>query len=243
MNWKARKRYQQKKGAFNMQNLKIEKVIARDPKDVFKSLKEGKLFMNCSADSNSIEIDFRVGGKYKLNFKNHKVSNWGEFLEIVPEKKIVFSWCQTFGPDQKPDTRVTIELVPEGAMTKLVLEHVGFKDKETCDSHYQGWSGGINDLANEMENGCIRLVRRYELPVEALYQKVTELKDLFGDTRVEIPNQKLALGEHVTIVFSQRDDKISALEVLQNNLLKESDRDSTRKHWDKVTTKLLEIVG
>lgn len=58
-----------------MYSLKVEKVISREVKDVFKSLQEGKLFMNCGADSNSIEIDFRVGGKYKLNFKNHKVSN------------------------------------------------------------------------------------------------------------------------------------------------------------------------
>lgn len=226
-----------------MYNLKIERLIAREVKDVFKSLKEGKLFMNCSADSNSIEMDFKVGGKYKLNFKNHRVSNWGEFLEIIPERKIVFSWCQAFGEDQKPDTTVTIELIPEGKKTKLILEHVGFKDQGTCDGHYQGWNGGMKDLGSELENGCIRMVRRYDVPVEALYEKVKELKGLFGDIHEDVPNQRLAIANQVTLLFVQRDEKNSALEVIQNGLFEEAKRDSSRSHWDQVTTKLLEIFG
>lgn len=43
-----------------MIDLRFEKMISKDVSEVFASLREGKLFMNCSADSNSLDIDFRV---------------------------------------------------------------------------------------------------------------------------------------------------------------------------------------
>jgi uncharacterized protein YndB with AHSA1/START domain len=226
-----------------MYDLKIEKMINKDAEVVFKSLQEGKLFMNCSADSNSIDIDFRIGGKYKINFKNHKVSNWGEFLEIIPNQKIVFTWCQTFGPDQKPDTKVTIELQALGPKTKLVLEHTGFQDQSTCDNHFQGWNGGINDLTNEIENGRIRLVRRYETPVEKLYEKVLESKKLFGEVQDFVLNQKITLDSNVTLLFAVRDENNSALEIIHDGLFTDKDIEVNRKNWDRVTTKLMEIIG
>ena len=42
--------------------LKLEKIINR-PRIGFRALSAGKLFMNCGAASDSIKIDFRVGGK------------------------------------------------------------------------------------------------------------------------------------------------------------------------------------
>lgn len=212
-----------------MYDLKIEKMISKSAHEVFNSLKAGKLFMNCSADSNSIELDFRVGGKYKLHFKNHKVSNWGEFLEIIPDQKIVFTWCQTFGADQKPDTKVTIELFSEGPGTKLVLEHKGFKDKETCDNHYQGWNGGINDMTSEMEEDKIRLVRRYDTPVE----KLKALVKASNDFKVS----------NITLHFMEREGQASALEIIHSGLRSDGEKETSRNNWDKVTTKLMEMIG
>ncbi len=199
--------------------------------------------MNCSADSNSLDIDFRVGGKYKINFKNHKVSNWGEFLEIIPNQKIVFTWCQTFGADQKPDTKVTIQLESLGSKTKLVLEHSGFSDQSTCDDHFQGWNGGINDLSTEMEIGRIRLVRRYDVPVKKLYDLVLESKSLFGDVKDQVTNQKMNIGSSVTLLFSAKDDKSSALEINHDSLLSDKEIEQSRKNWDVITSKLTEIIG
>ena len=149
--------------------VKTEKLIEKSASDVFHALKGGLLFMNCGADSNSIKIDFRVGGKYQINFKGHSVSNHGEFLEIIPNKKIVFSWCQTFGADQKPDTTVTIELFEDGNKTRLQLLHTGFHDKKVCDDHNQGWNSGMTDLGEQIQSGRLRFVRNYPAPVEKLF--------------------------------------------------------------------------
>jgi uncharacterized protein YndB with AHSA1/START domain len=149
--------------------VKTEKIIARSAGDVFHALKEGLLFMNCGADSESIKIDFKVGGKYHIDFRNHTLSNFGEFLEIIPNKKIVFTWCQNFGPEQKPDTEVTIELFEDGAKTRLVLLHTGFKDQANKDNHQKGWDTGLSDFSAEIQTGKLRMIRAYPIAPEKLY--------------------------------------------------------------------------
>lgn len=150
--------------------VKVEKVIGRSISDVFRALKEGKLFMNCSADSRSMEIDFRVGGKYHIDFWSHGKYNFGEFLEIIPDRKIVFSWCQDFAPDRKPDTEVTIELFPEASKTRLVLIHTGFKNQEIFEAHQNGWTHGINDFIDELQHDRLRMVRMFPSSVDELFE-------------------------------------------------------------------------
>lgn len=160
--------------------LKLEKIINRPASEVFRALSLGKLFMNCGAASDSIKIDFRVGGKYLIQFKNKTLENFGEFLEIIPNQKIVFSWCQEFGPNQEPDTRVTIELFELNAATRLVLQHSGFKDKAVCDQHEMGWTAGLNDMTTELQDGKLRLLRSFNAPVNELFAKCQSLAGLFG---------------------------------------------------------------
>jgi uncharacterized protein YndB with AHSA1/START domain len=160
--------------------VKTEKLIGRPAKEVFHALGEGRLFMNCSADSRSMQMDFRVGGHYKIDFKSMGASNFGEFLEIIPDKKIVFTWCQAFGADQKPDTQVTIELFGEGSKTRLVLVHTGFKTVEHQENHRGGWTTGLADFDAEIENGRLRMVRRFKVPVEKLYETSKNPESFFG---------------------------------------------------------------
>ena len=41
-------------------NLQVEKTILKPPAEVFRAIAEGRLFMNCSADHDSLKIDFKV---------------------------------------------------------------------------------------------------------------------------------------------------------------------------------------
>jgi uncharacterized protein YndB with AHSA1/START domain len=201
-----------------MHTLKLEKVINREITEVFSALKQGRLFINCSADSNDIEIDFRVGGKYQIHFKPMGKYNRGEFLEIIPNKKIVFSWCQSF-ESPSPDTRVTIELFSEDNKTRVVLEHSGFKTKETCDNHFQGWTSGLNDLSVEMQTGKLRMFRKFSAPVEKLFSLCQNPETFFGtmgdlshgtvDFKIgghyQVPNQKGGVkGDFLEIIPNQR---------------------------------------
>lgn len=160
--------------------LKLEKIIARPASDVFRALQEGRLFMNCGFASDTMKIDFRVGGKYHIDLRHMAKSNFGEFLDIVPNKKIVFSWCQVFDENQKPDTKVTIELFEQGNQTRLVLEHTGFHNKDVCDGHTQGWTSGLDDLSAEIQEGRLRMVRSFSLPVEKVFEACKNPSSFFA---------------------------------------------------------------
>jgi uncharacterized protein YndB with AHSA1/START domain len=225
--------------------VKMEKMIGRPAPEVFRALSEGRLFINCSADSNSIQMNFRVGGSYRVEFKNHKVANWGEFIEIVPDKKIVFTWCQHFGEDQKPDTTVTIELFAVGDKTRMAILHTGFTDKENCDGHYQGWEGGIDDLNEELSNGRVRMLRRYDASTEKLFETVlqTVKSDMKGECTEVLPNKKIVLalkGSRVVMNILPRDKGTSALELLHEGLMTKEDQMSQRRGWDIITSKMTE---
>ena len=161
-------------------DLKVEKVIQKSPAEVFRAIGEGRLFLNCSASNESIKIDFRVGGKYHIDFASYPKSNQGEFLEIVPDRKIVFTWCQVPGVNPIPDTTVTIEMRDQGGKTHLTLTHVGFTDSETREKHQGGWTGGLNDLSNEITDGRLRFMRKYPVPVQKLYELCKTPTSFFG---------------------------------------------------------------
>ncbi len=158
-------------------SLKVEKTIATKPENVFRAIGEGRLFLNCSANAEELKVDFRVGGEYFLHFLGHG-KNRGEFLEIIPNQKIVFSWCQAFGTD--PDTIVTVDLKPEGDKTHLTITHTGFRDEETMKAHEGGWTGGVNDLVHEMLDGRLRFNRRFAVPVPKLFEKCKNMETFLG---------------------------------------------------------------
>ncbi|MBY0451750.1 MAG: SRPBCC domain-containing protein [Bdellovibrionaceae bacterium] len=195
--------------------LKAEKTIERSASDVFRALGEGRLFLNCGASSD-MKVDFRVGGKYNINFKNHGVTNFGEFLEIIPNKKIVFNWCQTFGENQKPDTTVTIELFADGPRTKLVLIHTGFNTQDGADNHTGGWNSGLTDMTHEIQDGRLRMIRVVAAPLEKTFELCKNSPDL-GKLSDMTQNQKmmfLSPAGQVTILFSKKDENSTKLEML-----------------------------
>jgi uncharacterized protein YndB with AHSA1/START domain len=228
-----------RKGASKMNyQVNAEKVIGRPVSDVFNALKEGLLFMNCGADSGSIQIDFRVGGKYQIDFRNKTLVNFGEFLEIIPNRKIVFSWCQTFGPDQKPDTQVVIELFEDGSKTRLLLSHTGFKDQATKDAHQTGWFGGLEDFIGQIENGKLRMLRNFPVSKQRLQEVCKTPESLMDFAGYKGP---LNLSNIILNVIP-KDDGSSTLEIIHQGLNGLEEQKSHRAGWETVTKKMTEVL-
>ncbi len=198
-------------------DLKVEKTIARPAAEVFRALSEGRLFQNCSADTESMKIDFRVGGKYEIHFKHVGMSTGGEFLEIVPVTKIVFTWCQDFGSNPVPDTVVNVELKEQSGKTYLTLIHSGFTDKEAMESHQGGWNGGLDDLTQEMVNGRLRFMRKIKVPVEKLYETCKNPSAFFG-LMGDVRNGKVdfKVGGHYAIPTEKGELRGEFLEIVPN---------------------------
>jgi uncharacterized protein YndB with AHSA1/START domain len=103
------------------------------------------------ADVIRAEFDVRAGGNYTIVFRKPdggEVEVSGTYLEVVPERKLVFTWTPRGGSQH--ESQVTILLEPEqGAnanATWLTLTHERFADHAQRDDHRHGWTDGIDSL-------------------------------------------------------------------------------------------------
>lgn len=164
----------------NGNEIRIEKLFSLPAPKVFQALAEGRLLNNCGGDSSSLEIDFKVGGGYRVNFLGHGVVCCGKYLEIIPNRKVVFTWGDEGSNGGFPKTQVAIDLISEGDQTRLVLTHTGFADQEVSESHDQGWNSGLEDLSSELVKGQVRIVRVYPVARQKLFAACSNPEHFFG---------------------------------------------------------------
>ena len=102
-------------------------------------------------DCPEAEIDFRVGGKYRgmIRSKDHG-DNWfgGEYREIEPPTRLVFTWMWDEGPSGEVETLVTITFREHGdGQTTMTFHQTPFISVERRDAHIGGWTSLFNKLA------------------------------------------------------------------------------------------------
>ena len=93
------------------------------------------------------ETDLRVGGRFKVQFwdpKNEHHSVSGLYREVVPNRKLSFSWAWQSTPER--ESMVTIELNPVTDGTMLTLTHEQFFDETARDDHGRGWTVALDRL-------------------------------------------------------------------------------------------------
>jgi uncharacterized protein YndB with AHSA1/START domain len=93
------------------------------------------------------EIDPQPGGVYRVLVGGQHQSA-GEYVEVVPMERVVFTfgWEQEGHPIPPGSTTIEISLVPEGDKTLVRLVHRGLPD-DAVDDHGQGWAHYIGRLA------------------------------------------------------------------------------------------------
>lgn len=87
------------------------------------------------------DLDVRAGGRYRIRFhtpdgETHEVS--GEYQEVVPHERLVFSWAWQSTPDRV--SLVTVTLRPVEGGTELDLLHQRFFDEQARAGHVHGWT-------------------------------------------------------------------------------------------------------
>lgn len=97
------------------------------------------------ARSASVELDPRVGGKFRIvmHFGRGDADHWGEFLVIEPPQRLSFTWISAHTLRQP--TVVTVELVERGVETELVLTQRRLPP-DRVEAHRQGWTDIMTKL-------------------------------------------------------------------------------------------------
>ncbi len=110
-------------------------------------------------------IDARPGGQMKIVHPNGAVAS-GEVVEVVPGKRIVFTYGYTDPSRRIPPggSRVTVTLEDRPEGTWLTLQH-DLSDQKARDEHVQGWRFQLalfaNVAAHEQHAGLAPLLDRY----------------------------------------------------------------------------------
>ena len=90
------------------------------------------------------ESDVRVGGRFRVAFtsdSDEMLEVSGVYSEVVPHRKLVFTWAWKSAPEQ--ESRVTVTFKPSGGGTDLTLLHEQFFDAGARDAHEEGWSNAL----------------------------------------------------------------------------------------------------
>lgn len=84
-------------------------------------------------------LDPRPGGVYRVNVTGTHVAR-GEYVEVVPNERVVFTWGWEDEGNPVPPGASTVEvtLVPDGRATIVRLRHFGLPGGPE-DQHADGW--------------------------------------------------------------------------------------------------------
>lgn len=90
-------------------------------------------------------LDPRPGGEYRCRISPSDLVI-GEFREVTPYSRIVFTWGFESGPVLPGSTTVEVTLTPDGNGTRLRLVHRDIP-REATDDHAGGWDHFLPRLA------------------------------------------------------------------------------------------------
>ena len=136
-----------------MAELMREVVMDASPATIFPFLTDPAqhvLWMGTEAD-----LDPRVGGGLRVLVQGTHPAV-GDFVEVVPDRKVVFTfgWDEPDHPIPARSTEVEITLTPDGDKTRVRLVHRGLPDDAVGD-HTQGWDHYLDRLAVVVAGGVV----------------------------------------------------------------------------------------
>lgn len=103
-----------------------------------------------SVKTRNFTADVRVGGKYRwdiINPEGEEMSVYGEYRELEPGRKVVFTWRWDDDEAWENQTSiVTVELDDREEGTELRLTHRQLPSEESRDRHAEGWNGVLDRL-------------------------------------------------------------------------------------------------
>lgn len=139
--------------------LKAQIEIAAPPEKVYSAWTTRELFVKWFGprSGGSLQVDqfdCSVGGRYDVSMlfaDGDRVKLAGEYQELDPPKRIVFTWQWTEGATVSNETLVTVDLARSDVGTVLTLTHERFLAADARNNHSEGWGPLLERLATQLE--------------------------------------------------------------------------------------------
>jgi glutathione S-transferase len=141
--------------------LRLERTFAASAEEVFDAWTNPQVLARwCgpgpSWTSPGCDVDLRIGGRYVLRMNDPESGRafvvGGEYREIDRPRRLVYTW--RWESDDSPDpghvSLVSVDFVPAGEGTTVVLEHSGLPSESSRARHGSGWEGTFDNLARRV---------------------------------------------------------------------------------------------
>jgi uncharacterized protein YndB with AHSA1/START domain len=130
-----------------------ERILHAAPEEVFAAWSdaEGMAAWMCPGPDTThatVEVDFRVGGRFRIIMHGERdYTHSGEYLEIEPPRRLVFTWVSEWVDASEARTRVSVSIEPVGAgRSRIVLVHDELPGTGTYEGHPRGWATILDKL-------------------------------------------------------------------------------------------------
>ena len=103
-----------------------------------------------SIQTHDLVAEAQVGGTFRWDLSNaegEKMTCRGEYRELQPDKKVVFTW--QWDDDEAWENHVsivTVELSDSDGGTELRLTHEQLPNEESRKGHTRGWNSALDKL-------------------------------------------------------------------------------------------------
>jgi uncharacterized protein YndB with AHSA1/START domain len=101
------------------------------------------------------DLEAKVGGQYRVEMHGEtSYTAFGEYLEIVKDKRIVMTWQWKEAMEGVGDAAgsiLTAEFDAVGGGTEVRLTHDRLESAKSVEEHSNGWMGCLENLATRIE--------------------------------------------------------------------------------------------
>jgi uncharacterized protein YndB with AHSA1/START domain len=126
-------------------SLERELLIAARPETVFPYFTDPERIVRWMGTT--AELEPTPGGIFRIDYNGTDVAR-GEYLEVDPPRRLVFTWGWEAPGDATPPGASTVEvtLTPDGTGTRVTLRHSGLPI-DAVAGHGVGWDQFLPTLA------------------------------------------------------------------------------------------------
>ncbi len=107
-------------------------------------------------EGGTAEVDARVGGDYRVTISH---DDWvaGRFLELLPNRKLVFTWARMApGGACTPTSKVVVSLTPQGVGTAVRIQHLPAESAQSETGDHVLDDVTLYDRHSRTEDGQLR---------------------------------------------------------------------------------------
>lgn len=137
--------------------LRLSRVLPATPAEVFEACSEAALlseWLACASSTGArVTNDFRVGGWYRVELRAGDDAlgvTTGEYLEIIPLRRIVMTWRAPHVGVEASVVRVELAASSPGS-TLLTLTHDLEPSSAAGSRHDLGWKAALERLEHALE--------------------------------------------------------------------------------------------